>query len=246
MLEIKSVMTMPKPQKKSSSNFVFGALTFAALFIPVLLHSVLGIAFSPVLSNSMAPGFRAGDLLITKEGPARSLKVGQVVVLRNGTEYQLFSHRIIALAQSADAIAITTKGDANPTPDTGIAKVNLLASIPHEVAHVPFLGRPIVFFSQHKFSIVSGFLLFLAALLLILRLIARKGSTAPITTVLNQVPTPVIPPSLEVTAFEAEKKKKKKAEKEKKSKTVKKKKNQNNKKKRQKSKSKSKSKKSNN
>jgi signal peptidase I len=236
-------ITESKLPKKSSSNLIFGTFTFAALFIPVLLHSVLGIAFSPVLSNSMAPGFRAGDLLITKEGPASFLKVGEVVVIRNGTDYQLFSHRIVAIAKSAGEMAITTKGDANPTIDAGIAKVNPLASIPHKIADVPFLGRPIVYFSQHKFTILGGFLLLLAAFLLGLRFLAKKGTSAPATTVLNEVPTPVIPQSLEVSAFEEERKKKSKVKKEK---AEKKEKKENGKKKSKKSKSKSKSKKSNN
>lgn len=226
----------PKLAKKGSGNLIFGSFTFAALFIPVLLHSVLGIAFSPVLSNSMAPGFRAGDLLITKEGPASSLKVGEVVVIRNGTDYQLFSHRIVAVGKSAGEMAITTKGDANPTIDAGIAKVNPLASIPHKIADVPFLGRPIVYFSQHKITIMGGFLFLLGAFLLILRLVAKKGTSTPATIVLNEVPTPVIPQSLEVSAFEEKRKKKSKVKKE----------NGKKKSKKSKSKSKGKSKKSNN
>jgi signal peptidase I len=180
----------------------------------------------------MAPGFRAGDLLITKESAASSLKVGEVVILRAGADYQLYSHRIVSLKRSTDAIAITTKGDANPTIDAGLAQVNPLASVPHEIAHLPYLGRPIVYFSRHMIAVIGGFLLFLAAFLLILRLIAKKSSTEPPTTVLNEVPTPVIPQSLEVSAFEEERKKSK----------VKKVKNEKEKKKSKKSKNKSKNK----
>jgi len=168
-------MIEPKVFKKESNNILFGVLTFSFLFFPVVLHAVLGIAFSPVLSNSMKPGMSAGDLLITKEVPASLLKVGDVVVLRNGISYDLFSHRIVSIKLVGQDMEIVTKGDANPAADAGVAKVNPREMIPRAITHTPWAGRPIVYFSNHKGSLIGGFLLLTGLAFGLLRFLARRS-----------------------------------------------------------------------
>jgi len=170
-------MIEPKVFKKESKNILFGALTFALLFVPVLLHSVLGIAFSPVLSNSMKPIMSAGDLLVTKEIPAAQLKVGDVVVLHNGASYALFSHRIISIKRVGQEMDIVTKGDANPVPDAGISKVDPREMVPRGISHAPWLGRPIVYFSNHKGSLIEEFLLIIGLSFGLLRFLARRANS---------------------------------------------------------------------
>ncbi len=220
----------PQVSKKESNNLLFGAMTFLALFLPVMLHSALGIAFSPVLSNSMKPGMSAGDLLITKEAPAGSLKVGDIVILRNGVSYDLFSHRIISIKRVGQEMEIVTKGDANPTSDAGVAKVNPKAMIPKGITRAPWLGRPIVYFSNHKGNLIGGFLLIVGLAFGLLRFLARRSLKAEARMIdelqideeiqLEPTITHHIPASAEVAAFqallaqiEAEKKAQKKAKK---------------------------------
>ena len=220
----------PKLSKKESNNILFGVVTFLALFLPVVLHSALGISLSPVLSNSMKPGMSAGDLLVTKETPAGSLKVGDIVILRNGVSYDLFSHRIISIKLVGQEMDIVTKGDANPVADAGIAKVNPRAMIPKGITRAPWLGRPIVYFSNHKANLIGGFLLIVGIAFGLLRFLARRSLKAEARKIdelqidepfqLEQTITHQIPASAEVANFEvllavkqAEKKAKKKAKK---------------------------------
>jgi signal peptidase len=203
----------PKVSKKESNNILFGVMTFLALFLPVVLHSALGIAFSPVLSNSMKPGMGAGDLLITKEVPASTLKVGDIVILRNGVSYDLFSHRIASIKLVGQEMQIVTKGDANPVADAGIAKVNPRAMIPKGITRAPWLGRPIVYFSNHKANLIGGFLLIVGLAFGLLRFLARRSLKAEARKIdelqmdepfqLEQPITNYIPASAEVANFEA-------------------------------------------
>ncbi len=219
-------MIEPKVSKKESNNILFGVVTFLALFLPVVLHAVLGIAFSPVLSNSMKPGMSAGDLLITKEVPAKQLKVGDIVILRNGVSYDLFSHRIVSIKLNGSEMDIVTKGDANPVADAGIAKVNPRAMIPKAITRAPWLGRPIVYFSNHKGNLIGGFLLIVGLAFGLLRFLARRSLKAEARKIdelqmdepfqLESTITHQIPASAEVANFEvvqAEKKSAKKAKK---------------------------------
>ncbi len=141
----------------------FGLSVFLILFVPVILHSVLNIALSPVLSGSMRPVFNPGDLLITKEIPATQLHVGDVVVLRNGVDYSLFSHRVIKITRKDNKMFLTTRGDANPEADFGQVEINLGQNVPKGIGHIPWIGRIIVYFSDHKASLIADILILLAA-----------------------------------------------------------------------------------
>ena len=80
---------------------------------------VAGHPVLTVLSDSMTPKFRAGDLLIDRapSGAATRLKVGDVITFRSSA-HQLITHRIVAVEpNAATGVVFRTQGDANNAPD---------------------------------------------------------------------------------------------------------------------------------
>lgn len=69
-----------------------------------------------VLSGSMRPGIRPGDLEVLTPEPASSLRVGQVVAFHPPGDTITVTHRVVAIARR-EGIWITTKGDANRVVD---------------------------------------------------------------------------------------------------------------------------------
>jgi signal peptidase len=165
-----------KRKKSSVSDLsnIFTFVVFGVLLIPIVLHSLLNITFSPVLTGSMKPNYPPGDMLITKEVPAGTLHLGDIIVLRDNKSYDLYSHRIISIVPKNDVLDISTKGDFNPTADAGVAQVAPNATVPKVIGHVHYLGRLINFFTSRDGRILSGALLGLSFLLAVVRFVARK------------------------------------------------------------------------
>jgi signal peptidase I len=71
-----------------------------------------------VRSGSMSPTIPVGSLVITTRAPARTLRVGDVIVFhrpdRPGT---MVVHRIEAIVTTPKGPAFITRGDANSSPD---------------------------------------------------------------------------------------------------------------------------------
>jgi len=64
---------------------------------------------------SMYPAIRSGDILITREAPARSVRPGDVVCLPRGRAY--LAHRVISVKKDASRATLITKGDNMITRD---------------------------------------------------------------------------------------------------------------------------------
>lgn len=69
-----------------------------------------------VLSGSMQPVIQEGDLIITREQDAQSLKEGDIIAYRFG-ENAVITHRIQAMEESEGQLLFTTKGDFNNVED---------------------------------------------------------------------------------------------------------------------------------
>ena len=95
--------------------------------------NIFGHSVMTVLSGSMTPTFRTGDVIVdhlVTPAQARHLHVGQVITFRTGATYQgrpvLITHRIVGVltvTQKATGAAqhlYTTKGDANNAPDSAL------------------------------------------------------------------------------------------------------------------------------
>lgn len=85
-------------------------------------YTVLGHPVMSVLSGSMTPTIRTGDLVIddpVTPAQAASLHVGQVITFSSPTDHRdFFTHRIVAVLHGrGGAVSYRTKGDANDAPD---------------------------------------------------------------------------------------------------------------------------------
>ncbi|HEX3542583.1 MAG TPA: signal peptidase I [Acidimicrobiales bacterium] len=82
----------------------------------ILSHPVMS-----VLSGSMAPTIKTGDLVVDdrlSSVQADHLRPGQIISFRAPTGGQIFTHRIVAVQRLAGgAVGYVTKGDANDARD---------------------------------------------------------------------------------------------------------------------------------
>lgn len=95
-----------------------------------------------VVSGSMSPGIRTGDLIFSVPKSIAQVGVGDVLTLRSPLTQRLVTHRVVAIAQdSADGYRVTLKGDANDEPDSRDYLVSASQSPPSPWFVVPGAGR---------------------------------------------------------------------------------------------------------
>jgi len=87
----------------------------------VVVPRVLGGMSLTVLSGSMEPGIKPGDIVVTRgvdKAAASDLAVGDVITfLPFPDDPTLVTHRIIGKAVGVDGVVFTTKGDNNNAAD---------------------------------------------------------------------------------------------------------------------------------
>lgn len=90
-----------------------------------------------VLTGSMEPIFKPGDLIIDKKVAANSLKVGDIVTYNWGTS--LSTHRIIEITKDSKGEPVfKVKGDNNNTADESLLAGK--AVVGKYIFRIPFLG----------------------------------------------------------------------------------------------------------
>jgi signal peptidase I len=94
-----------------------------------------------VHTGSMSPTYRPGDLVIDRS--PSSYRAGDVITFRHSDRTtDVVTHRVV----SVSAAGITTKGDANATPDAWTIRPNQVQG--RTVLGVPYLGYVAVYFKQ--------------------------------------------------------------------------------------------------
>ena len=121
-----------------------------------------------VLSDSMAPTFSRGDLVITRPQSIENLRIGQVVTFRIPIgDHRVESHRIVEILVGGVAPVVRTKGDANASADPWNAQLNGDQAWTVS-ATVPKLGWLILNMREPKIRLLA---LFLAPALLVSRML---------------------------------------------------------------------------
>lgn len=129
--------------------------------VPVLL----GWKPTVVVSGSMSPAIRPGDVIVAAPVPDVSqarVKPGQVVLVEApALPGELLMHRLVRYDDDGRMIL---KGDANAVPDSTPVAMESLRGVPR--LRVPFIGLPFLWLQQGRFlpAAAAGFLvLFLVA-----------------------------------------------------------------------------------
>eukprot|EP00727_Mastigamoeba_balamuthi_P011446 m51a1_g6924 putative signal peptidase complex catalytic subunit sec11c isoform x1 (183) ;mRNA; r:162645-163372 len=151
----------------------FGLVVASALAIWKTLMLTTG-SESPivvVLSGSMEPAFRRGDLLfLTLFGAdaARELRSGDVIVYKLPGQDIPIVHRITAVHQDPKGrVRYLTKGDANPVDDRGLYRTSLWVSreqiIGRADVFLPYVGVVTIAMNDYpylKYVMIGGLLFF--------------------------------------------------------------------------------------
>ena len=106
----------------------------------VVVPRVIGAQALTVLSGSMLPTYRPGDLVVVRPVDPNTLVVGDVVTFQpNSGDPTLITHRITALVtQGGEVTSITTQGDANNSEDRALVPGQIMGRV---VYSVPFAGH---------------------------------------------------------------------------------------------------------
>jgi signal peptidase I len=156
---------MPKlMSNKKPALMAFATIGFSVLLsMPTVAALAFDIGFSPVLSESMKPTFRAGDLQITAPTKVEDVTLGDVILVRSEKNFATYSHRIITKEQQDGFYQISLKGDNNPTIDRQIISVPVGIQVPRVIWNIPEVGTYVNYLSSStskKILIGFGILLF--------------------------------------------------------------------------------------
>jgi signal peptidase len=128
--------------KLATSLFlVAGMAAFLALAVG---PHVFGYRPTTMLSGSMSPTIRPGDVVIDVAEPVSAVQVGQILTIQTPTPTHFVdSHRVIQVVHTGGQTLIRTKGDANSEPDPWLAQLHG-DTVWRVRAVVPELGQAII------------------------------------------------------------------------------------------------------
>ncbi|MBR3415228.1 MAG: signal peptidase I [Clostridia bacterium] len=147
MAKEKDIKDIKEEKKQGKVGTIIG-IVLCLLLVPILVFNVIIIikglvnpskvpsvaGYSPliVLTDSMLPDIKSGDLIIVKTLEPEEVAVGDVIAFfdPDGTGTSVLTHRVVELTKTDDGRdAWRTKGDANNTEDPTPAPFDNLVGI---------------------------------------------------------------------------------------------------------------------
>ena len=105
-------------QSEGQETGSFGSWAVVAVFLLVLVGfstGLFGVRPSLIGSGSMTPNIMLGDIVIAREVPIESVRVGDVITFQQ--EGVTIVHRVIDIQNNAGKVTFITQGDANDFSD---------------------------------------------------------------------------------------------------------------------------------
>ena len=99
--------------------------------------TILGCRAYIIISNSMEPIIKKGDIVITKAAKAEDIKVNDIITYKKKDE--TITHRIINIENNGKEIMYTTKGDNNNIEDIERILYNDIEG--KYIIKIPLLGK---------------------------------------------------------------------------------------------------------
>lgn len=134
-----------------------------------LAATLWGARAVPVLTGSMAPALPTGSLVLTTPVGVEQVRPGMVLAFRPPAPYDAAGravlHRVESLTPGRPA-TVTTRGDANPTPDAWRLALPPGTQLGQQRLAVPLLGHVLAGGRAAAAPAAAGALLLAAALAL--------------------------------------------------------------------------------
>ena len=146
---------------KRAANVLLSVILWAVILVAALyafttmatrdnqnVSNLFGYTPLVVKSDSMAPTFETGDLIVIKKCDPQTLKEGDIICFHTiiNNEYALNTHRIKSIEAVGDARSYTTIGDNN----NGIADQHVISDgdiVGKYVTSIPKIGKVMDFLS---------------------------------------------------------------------------------------------------
>ena len=125
-----------------------------AILVAILINHALAFALNVkkpimvVVSSSMEPTIRPGDLIIVKGIDIKDVNVGDIIVYRNPYTNRDVVHRVVYKGERNGEVFLITKGDnnaTNPFPDQVVGAappVTREIFIGKVILIIPYIGYP--------------------------------------------------------------------------------------------------------
>ena len=146
---IKNVVTVLTSVVLWSIILLMALFTFTTLATRDDLSVSRLAGFAPLIvqSDSMAPTFQKGDMIIIRECDPAELQEGDIITFHTiiNNEYALNTHRIVEIRNAGDVRNYVTKGDYNEIEDTHVIADGDIVG--RYVEKIPGLGKVMTFIS---------------------------------------------------------------------------------------------------
>jgi len=120
--------------KSAGIALIFLLLTAAAL---VFISPRFGWRVDTVLSGSMEPALRVGDVVVTRPVELETLSSRDIVTFHSPLNSSVISHRLISIEEGS-SLSFRTKGDANEDADPFVlSSSNIIGEV---CFRIPYFG----------------------------------------------------------------------------------------------------------
>lgn len=117
-------------------------LGLAVVVVSFVLPRLLGAVPLAVLTGSMEPVYKPGDLVNSQQTPPNEIRIGDVITFQpKSGDPTLITHRVIAKEVDGDGVAsITTRGDANGAADKPVVPAQVKGKVIYSVPYIGYMS----------------------------------------------------------------------------------------------------------
>jgi signal peptidase I len=151
------VRTLAAELGYATALFVLAAVCISMFW--ALAPLAFGLRSSVVMSGSMAPGIRPGDVIVSFPTPVDDLRPGMVLSFTDPSRPdRTLIHRFVAVNPDG---SVRTKGDANAEPDDAPVTAELING--QSRIRIPWIGLPAYWLRSGAYGSLGAAVLVIAA-----------------------------------------------------------------------------------
>lgn len=142
------ILNICRSKEKRIENMKYGIIISFSIVLVLFMLGVFKIQPISIISNSMEPLFKRGDVVIFKklnEKELNNIQEGTIVIYN--LEDKRIAHRIVKRIKDGNAILYKTKGDNNEAVDTKLVKTNQIIGI--YLFNIKYFGFPSIWLYEY-------------------------------------------------------------------------------------------------